>query len=70
MAILDGVVSDSGRADHGIEGIELTSQSSGQVSDNAHHPETGQAHAVFLREPALPPLQGEGRGAIDHDYSA
>ena len=54
---LISVVSDPGRADYGIEGFELTSQTTGQASDYAHHPETGQAHAVFLLEPALPPLQ-------------
>ena len=64
------VVSDSGRADHGIEGLELTSQATGQAGDHAYHPGTGQAHAAFLLEPALPPLQGEGRGAPDHGYSA
>ena len=64
------VVSDPGRADHGTEGLELTSQATGQAGDHAYHPGTGQAHAAFLLEPALPPLQGEGRGAPDHEYSA
>ena len=64
------VVSDPGRADHGTEGLELTSQASSQAGDNAYHPGTGQAHAASLLEPALSPLLGEGRGAPDHGYSA
>ena len=62
-AAAGSVVSDPGRADNGIEGLELTSQASSQAGDNAYHPGTGQAHAASLLEPALPPLLGEGRAS-------
>ena len=52
------VVSFPGRADNGIEGQGLTTQASGQASDNAYHPGTGQAHAASLLAPALSPLLG------------